>query len=179
MTPNRLDTEATERRRAVDQLHAELSSVNLLPLEQGLPNEVPVRDLRRGSKRREDDNVGLATLVEVDGVWLWEQGIVTRAASGRRGNQFISLFGGTPVTSVKFEKLGRSQIASTLEELDRKLTPNPGLREFRNNQLIPIAAPVASGRILLFIHGTFSNNDTLIAELNGTSEGQQFLGAIP
>ena len=82
MTPNRLDTEATERRRAVDQLHAELSSVNLLPLEQGLPNEVPVRELRRGSKRRDEDNVGLATLVEVDGVWLWEQGIVTRAAAG-------------------------------------------------------------------------------------------------
>jgi hypothetical protein len=174
MTP----TDATEQRRALDQLHSELEAVNLLPLEKKLANEMPIQALRRGGQRREDDNVGLATLVEVEGVWLWEQGIVTRSTGARRGSQFISLFGGAPVTSVKFEMLGKSQIASTLESLDRKVTPNPGLREFRNGQLAPIAAPAVNGRILLFIHGTFSNNDSLFAELNLTPQGQQFLTAV-
>jgi hypothetical protein len=177
MTPAKFESGAAERRSAVDRLHSELASVNLVPLEQGLANEMPVRDLRRGGKRREDDHVGLATLVEVDEVWLWEEGMVTRAGAGRRGSQFISLFGGTPVTTVKFEKLGRSQIASTLESLDKLVTPNPGLREYRNGVLMPNAVPSGNGRILLFIHGTFSSNDNLVAELNATEEGRLFLAA--
>ncbi len=61
----KIASEADERRRALDQLHSDLASVKVMPLEQQLGNEMAVRDLRRGGKRREDDNIGLATLVHV------------------------------------------------------------------------------------------------------------------
>ena len=124
----------------------------------------------------EDDTVTTATLVDVDGVWFWQEGIVTRGVPGRRaGFGLISLFGGTPVTTVKFEKLGSNQIASKLEDMDKNFTPevhqgtannvkNPGLREWRNGALVAGVDPVPTGRILLFIHGTFSNNDNLFTE---------------
>ena len=56
-------------------------------------------------------------------------------------------------------------VAAKLVELDNNFTPHAGLREFNDGRLTPGAVPIATGRILLFIHGTFSNNDKLIAEL--------------
>jgi pimeloyl-ACP methyl ester carboxylesterase len=61
--------------------------------------------------------------------------------------------------------------------MDENFTPNPGLREFKNGVLTG-AVPVQKGRILLFVHGTFSNNDNLFNELRSTGEGQQFLADI-
>lgn len=82
------------------------------------------------------------------------------------------------MTTVKFEKLGTNAVAGKLESLDKNFTPSRGLREFKNGSLISPAVPITSGRILLFIHGTFSNNDNLLSELRLTLEGRQFLSAI-
>lgn len=169
----------SEKQQALSDLHAQLASVNIYPLDQSVPGEMRVSELRRGKRWLQDDKIGLATLVEVDGVWFWQQGIVTRGVSGRRaGSGLITLFGGNPLTTVKFEKLGSNQVAAKLDEVDKTLTPNLGLREYKNGVLTPGAVPVQKGRILLFIHGTFSNNDNLCNELRYSADGQQFLADI-
>lgn len=176
--------------QAVDELHRQLPEFEIFPLDRVMPTEVPVSRLRRSRRLFPDDDIGLATLVEVNGVWFWQEGIVTQGISSRRAAfGLTTVFGGTPLTTVKFERLGSNQIAAKLEELDQKFTPevsralgnkenNPGLREFKNGSLLPNVLPIASGRILLFVHGTFSNNDNLFAEFNLIPEGRQFLSDI-
>jgi hypothetical protein len=163
---------------AVDELHSELQQVGVVPLEEARSTDVRISELRRGKRFREDEHIGLATLVEEDGVWFWEEGILTRGVHRRRGAERQTSGPVKPVTTVKFEKLGANAVASKLESLDKKFTPVSGLREFKHGELISPAVPLASGRILLFIHGTFSNNDNLFGELRLTPEGQQFLAAI-
>ena len=89
-----------------------------------------------------------------------------------------SLFGGEPVTSVKLKTLGVNEIAQKLEEMDQNFTPqSPAkLRQIQNRALQhDEVQPAASGKILLFVHGTFSNNDNLIEEINQTGMGKKFL----
>jgi hypothetical protein len=170
----------SDEREAIQDLHAQLLQVKVVPLEDVRSRTMMISELRRGKRLRSDDKVGLATLVEEDGVWFWEEGMVTqgvptrRSSGGRR-----TLFGKKPLTTVGFEKLGVNAVAAKLEELDKSFTPNAGLREFNNGLLTPGAVPIANGRILLFIHGTFSNNDKLFAELNDNTnpDGKQFLAA--
>jgi hypothetical protein len=62
--------------------------------------------------------------------------------------------------------------------MDRNFTPQgpAKLRRIQNGAILPDEVqPAASGKILLFVHGTFSNNDSLIAEFNQIQEGQKFL----
>ena len=169
--------------QAIQDLHAQLAGLNIVPADQGVAGELKVSDLRRGKRRLEDDSVGLATLVDVDGVWFWQQGMATRGVRGRRaGTGLTTLFGGTPLTTVKFEKLGKNKIAETLYKMDMTFTPYPGLREYKNGALGAVGAkPVERGRILLFVHGTFSNNDNLfkqLEDLKESPEGPQFLNDI-
>jgi hypothetical protein len=181
------DAPPNPQQQSVDYLHSQLSAIGIVPLDQSVPGEVPISALRRSRRAFRDESVGMATLVEVDDVWFWQEGLVTRGVSGRRaGFGLVTLFGGTPLTTVKFEKLGSNQIATALETMDngfnqavanatQSKTKNPGLREWKDGALTPGVDPVPTGRILLFVHGTFSNNDNLVAELNSIPEGQQFL----
>ncbi|HET7871412.1 MAG TPA: hypothetical protein VFL42_02800, partial [Terriglobales bacterium] len=98
---------------------------------------------------------------------------------GRRG------FGveGRVIAPIDFEKLEPNKIGTYLEELDAKLTPacnfkNPakGLRQLVNGTWSGGEVnPVKQGRILLFIHGTFSNSDMYLKELGQIKDGQEFL----
>lgn len=176
--------------QTVDQLHNELSKVGIVPLEEKLPKERPVRELRRSRRLASDDSVAMMTLVEIDSVTYWRQGLAASGTPGRRsGSGFITLFGGQPITTVKLERLGINQIASFLKDLDEKQfaseevekeRPNtsrqwPALREWKNGKLVPTDKVAATGRLLILVHGTFSNNDALFRELQATPEGQEFL----
>src|SRR3984885_7200734 len=164
----------------MDVLQSELAKDDVLPLGSRPATDVRIRDLRRGIKPGPDQNIGFATLAEQDGVLFWQEGIIPAAPTQRRAYAGTP-FAKRPVTTVTFERLGSNKIGSKLEALDRNFTPNAGLREFRNGQLLPgPATPQRSGRILLFIHGTFSNNDKLITDLQDTDnrEGKRFLDAI-
>jgi hypothetical protein len=171
----------TDTPGAIEDLHAELTRIEVFPLEDVRSRKMMISELRRGRRVRSDDHIGLATLVEEDGVWFWEEGMVTqqvptrRSSGGRR-----TLFGKKPLTTVGFERLGVNAVAAKLDALDKNFTPDVGLREFKNGRLIPGAVPIATGRILLFIHGTFSNNDKLVAELDDIANpaGRQFLAAV-
>lgn len=150
----------------ISRLHSDLRAFGLVPLEETIGGEMPISTLRRNRVAPPDDGIGLATLIDDNGVLLWEEGAVTRstppgARRSRRGGSFIS---GVPLVTVKYERLGFSQVVSKLEEFDASFNKNMGLRQYLNGSLQPCPEPAKSGRILLFVHGTFSNNDNLLAE---------------
>jgi hypothetical protein len=80
----------------------------------------------------------------------------------------------TPKYQRTFERLDRSEIGTWLEGLDRTLTPQRGLRTLGDGGLEPLEAVPASGRILLLIHGTFSDSETLVTNFNGNPRGADF-----
>jgi hypothetical protein len=180
--------------QTVDELHAELSRVGIVPLDQKVNGEAPISQLRRSRRLAVDDSVTLMTLVDVDGVWYWQEGLATRGVPGRRaGFGLTTLFGGTPVTTVKLEKLGTNQIASLLQDMDQRFGSAdveaaradtsrqwPALREWKNGKLVPTDSVASNGKILVFVHGTFSNNDNLFKDLNADTNpaGKQFLADL-
>jgi hypothetical protein len=178
MNPSNPTTDA----KLTADLHAALRQFDIYPADspEGPQPKVKMSEVRRGLKFTGDDTVQVASLVKDDsGVLRWTPGPVPYAAAGpRRRAGLTTLFGGTPVTTVKFETLGVNQVLEKLEEMDQTFTPNgPGkLREVQNGKIGAEAAPVQNGKILLFIHGTFSNNDALITELaQSNPDGPRFL----
>jgi len=177
------------QQQTVDELHAELSRVGIVPLDQKVKGEAPIGKLRRSRRLAADDSVTLMTLVDVDGVWYWQEGMAVRGVPGRRAGFGIrTLFNGTPVTTVKLEKLGSNQIASILQKMDQKFGSPviesaradttrqwPALREWKDGTLVPTDCAVQSGKVLIFVHGTFSNNDNLFKDLDNNPVGNQFL----
>jgi hypothetical protein len=169
-----------KRRQLADQIHEGLKSFDIHPVDSDEgPKAPPISGLRRGLVTPEEDGVKIVTLVNVDGVLYWSGGAPPPSAAGRRQRAgLFSLFGGEPVTTVKLQTLGVNEISQKLEEMDQKFTPQgpAKLRAIQNGAILPAEVPpVATGKILLFVHGTFSNNDNLIAEINQTPEGQKFL----
>jgi hypothetical protein len=126
--------------------------------------------LRRGRQRPLADEMGLLTLTDDAGVLLWGSEPVppTLALSGRRG-----LRRGPSTAAVskeyRFERMPANAIGHFLEGVDRRLTPNPGLRAWSKSagKLVPVpAVPKSSAKdhILLFVHGTFSSCDHMFSE---------------
>ena len=132
----------------------------------------------------EVDMPQLMTLTEVDGVLRWEDegglGLATSRRSGRRGGgdrrdaaprrDIVRL-------QMEYERLEASKIATYLEDLDRRFSTFQGLRCFDGTSLASVDAPAASGRVLLIVHGTFSNTDHLFDELRELPAGRRFLEA--
>lgn len=110
-------------------------------------------------------------LVDDDGILEWED---TTAAAPDLG-QFRSStpMAATPASTneceaieIEFERLRPSQITQFLCGRDQKLTPHRGLRRFDSQTQKLVKAPFPeSGDVLLFVHGTFSNSETMIAGL--------------
>jgi hypothetical protein len=107
-------------------------------------------------------------LTEENGLLHWE---LPGTAATTRGSR-------KPVRMYRFEEIAPNQVSDRLRKLDQHLTPDSGLRQVAPGSMAPgaPAVPSAEGRILLFIHGTFSNCDTLVAELAATASGREFLG---
>ena len=55
------------------------------------------------------------------------------------------------------------------------LSPGQGIREITNGAVGGAASPVSDGRILLFVHGTFSNCEGLLSSIRTTETGRQYL----
>jgi hypothetical protein len=123
------------------------------------------------------------TLTETDGVLRWEPGYGLTQAGRRRALRAGLPPSGRIIAPVNFERLEQNEIGGFLEKLDRCLTPycdlrnpNNGIRQLKNNRWsdVPVL-PAREGRVLLFLHGTFSNIQTLIDELDQTPDGRDFL----
>ena len=150
-------------------------------------NEIPIRKKRRlrGDAAFEDRRLAM-TLTEVDGVLRWHDGYGYRRGTGLRRSRMSLGVEGDIIAPINFEKLEPSRIGQYLKTLDSKLTPCCDFEKPENGmrQLVqgawqnPGAKPVNEGRILLFIHGTFSKSEMYLEELRQTREGKELLSKI-
>jgi len=113
-------------------------------------------------------------VVDRDGVLHVEQAEPAAATGRRRRGQGDTAAAADIKYERVFERLGRSQIGTWLEGLDKKLTPKRGLRHWGDDGLQPIASVPATGRLLLLIHGTFSDSETLVRNIGENPQGADF-----
>ncbi|MDQ3010641.1 MAG: hypothetical protein M3X11_08080, partial [Acidobacteriota bacterium] len=128
------------------------------------------------------------TLIEEDGVLRWEDRPVLVSAGGRRfGRAGTAIISGRVVRQYNFEKLEPNQVGGMLVTLDEKLTPNQGLHRVRlvnagggekKAVLEKIEKPTATKRALVLIHGTFSNAENTLGELQASATGKKLLSDL-
>jgi pimeloyl-ACP methyl ester carboxylesterase len=159
------------------RIHQALAPLQVVPVDAELPGETSIGRVRRRGRTSADDDVGILTLLDVDGVLLWEDGAVSTSTAGRRRRGAGPAIGdGEVVTQLKYQKpLGANRVIDQLHALDTSFTPRAAAATPPGAQLLeydtttwtatPIAAPAAQGRILLLIHGTFSSSEKLVADL--------------
>lgn len=168
-----------ERLRLRDDLRQSMDGIDGVFLAEEHPKKVSAGQLRRAGRARAIDRTRLFTLSEVDGVLLWEEGAGhTVSAPGLRRGLRGPGRRGEIVERVRVDDLEPSRIGEYLSSFDAKLTPDQGLRRWDGTKLIPMPEselPVQAGKILLFIHGTFSTSDMYFEELRATAEGRDFL----
>jgi hypothetical protein len=129
------------------------------------------------------------SLVRDAGVLRWRMGPIAGLGSQQRAGWRAALPACEVVKQYAFEALDTSQVYTALAGLDRSLTPSAvyssspagvsGLREFKDGTLVPFQPSAAAGKkVLLFIHGTFSNSEALLSEgLPTTAPGRDLLAA--
>lgn len=144
---------------------------------EGLPRIPPSQARRRGVRSEDFSSLGELTLIEDDGLLRWSYEPPPYRAGGRRARRrAIPSIDGVPIRTIPIQDLPANEVLQAIAALDRKLTPNQGLRAWRGGTLKPSpAAVVKAKRVLLFIHGTFSKSDMFFDELVATAEGRRFL----
>jgi hypothetical protein len=132
------------------------------------------------------------TLVDVgDGTLLWREALRDSALAGpRRRGAVAPGPPGEVVHTVDIEELAPNQVIEFLQRLDLKLTPSQSLRritwndkrkEYKFERAAEYSgglarAPVdpAAKRVLLIVHGTFSNGDSIAGQLAGIERDAGF-----
>lgn len=147
---------------------------------------------RRG--RDVSDKVYLSIMRDEDGVIRLDtrdEAHVSKSPAGRRASRRRQR-PDTLIDEIPLSALPPSDVYKALEKVDLKLTPKAstaafdqrgsskprsGLRQLhaQNRKWIPIDRPTANGKVLLIIHGTFSNNDTTLKHMLGAQDGALFL----
>lgn len=172
--------EAGLRREATWDFLSDLDQV-VEDLQAAPPQEEPealaMRRRRHGFPYRDD--VRIMSISERDGVLFIDEGVQRARYGGvrRRGPRAV-IMGGEPVKDIPLARLGRNEVGEYLERLDEKLTGNFGLHKIHGEQLEPLGEFPKGGRVLLFIHGTFSKVETLVTEFNATPEGNAFIDRL-
>lgn len=137
--------------------------------------EIPRGRRMRGALSKAEKGEAVLQIVERGGVLRVEEtGPGARIRGPRRG------IGATAADEeVKyertFERLDRSQIGTWLERLDTKLTPNRGLRALGDGGLESLDAVPGNGRILLLVHGTFSESESFLNAFGQNPRGSDFI----
>ena len=134
------------------------------------------------------------SLVCEAGVLRWRAGAAAPAGPRPRAGSRAGLPGGEVVKQYAFERLPTSKVYTALTELDQRLTPqavyggggnntnnnntNNGLRRLRNGVLEPFPDSKKAGgkKVLLLIHGTFSNSESIVSTgLQSKPAGRELL----
>ncbi|MFY7857086.1 MAG: esterase/lipase family protein [Rubrivivax sp.] len=152
-------------RGLMTQASARLATLNLAangPSGSGLPSVQSMRR-RRTASVAGDTGAGFLTLVrDEDGTYDWRvdagpspgpQAMPRRAT--RRGGR---LFEAEPIDQALFTPVQGSQVTQALDALDGNFNPRYGLFDLAGKRIDAVAA---TGRILLIVHGTFSNSDAI------------------
>lgn len=175
--------------RPVDSLPAARSSATATALADagGLPQRPSYRRQRPpGEAVPSVPQQDVYSLVREAGVLRWRLGTVSAIGPRPRAGSRAGLPSGQVVKQFAFERLAPSQVYSALVALDKMLTPSAvyadrpgtGLRRWHGGALVPFPdARQASGKkVLLFVHGTFSNAETLLEHgLQRSAAGNRLL----
>lgn len=169
-----------QRQLLKSNLHEALAGLSLTPSPEVLQPQPTFLRRKPGRPLRElhanlvlvEDARGILRLRE-EGLAGGMEAVHRRAARlGRGGTE-------TVIDRVPFRRLQKDQVRSALEALDAKLTPHQGIRRLQGDTLEPVAAQGLQGRILLLVHGTFSNTDNLLFEgIAKAGDGARFLADI-
>lgn len=141
--------------------------------------EVPELSITERRRRRGQPQGRERTLqfLEHDGVVTLREGRAAHGTTRRAGRIEV---GGELLEEIPFSKLGRNDIRGAIDKLDEKLTGRFGLygvEMHRGRAKLardPVTRARERGKILLLIHGTFSNCETLLASLQRKESGRAF-----
>lgn len=166
-----------------------------------------LRRRRRQAANITDEPIKTVSLIEKDGVLLWcddiPQGAPSKLDIGPRRRRLRRRAGLPPAPPEKippemkdgplvltrtFPVLAPNKIIAAVGKIDQRL--NPALDELLRSRLRPLRKGVDGtftlgndvagsfdDRTLLFVHGTFSNAENMLAELTATPAGLSFLNA--
>ncbi len=128
------------------------------------------------------------SLVREAGVLRWRAGAAAAPGPRFRAGNRAALPASEVVKQYAFERLPTSKVYSGLTTLDQWLTPAAvyhdstpaanGLRRLRNGVLEPFPDPAKAGgkKVLLLIHGTFSNCESIVVRgLQSKPAGRELL----
>ena len=172
--------------RLRQRLYASAVEIDAYAPEEYRGPDVKIAELRRARPQAVEDPRVAFTLTETDGILRWEPGYGFAAPGRRRAFRADPLVSGKVIAPVNAERIGESKVGEFLERFDKQLTPgcdlaNPsnGLRQLTNSAwgAEPVK-PANDGRILLFVHGTFSNVDAYLSELKQIPAGAAFLKEV-
>jgi len=136
------------------------------------------RRRRRGLGARRE---GTLQMVEKDGLVVVRESQLPGLGGRRRARRDAA---GDVVDEIPFERLKGSQIKDALERLDAKLTGRFGFRRLRvgSDGKADLSQPVRvapkTGRVLLLVHGTFSNAENIVGQLEAHDHGRDFLSGF-
>ncbi len=136
---------------------------------------------RRAAARHAASRMTNLQIVETDGVLTLLDRPAFSLPNRRRGPIGISRIRGDVVAERPMEVLPYNQLTKQIERLDAKLTPERGLREWKDGKIIGTGNDIrpvgAKKKILLFVHGTFSESEAFFRQIDrrGFHEGKSFL----
>ena len=171
----------------IARLRSTLEPLGLRPIDRIPPVTSVTRQRMRTNRPPAVEDVGLLLLTRRDGVLRWESSFASAPlggyGAGRAGRATVA--GGAVLQQFVFERLPPSAIGKALGQLDAALTPKHDkepLRELRGlgeTDHVPFHGDVGGKKILLLIHGTFSNSDMFRTEFAAAPDhaGDAFLAA--
>ena len=131
--------------------------------------------VRRRLESRTDSKVARLRLVSTDdGLLDWDEGgsAVPGLSKRRRGSGGATSGSGQLIS---FERIEPSKVGEMLEKQDLKFTPSRGIYGLKTDTSVEKAGFPDNGRVLLIIHGTFSNGDNFLNGFLKTDHGKLLL----
>jgi hypothetical protein len=125
----------------------------------------------RGSGRGADGETLPLRFVERDGVLILDDGSLPPPPGERRGRRGRE----ETVWETDLARLEPNQVGKWISALDDRLTPDRGLRRYRDGAYEAADVRGASGRALLVVHGTFSHTRSVLGQIESHDAGGAFL----
>ncbi|MVT49206.1 hypothetical protein GPL17_01745 [Bradyrhizobium yuanmingense] len=177
MTPQSDPIAAADRARLRLELRDALKFDGVRPLD--LAPQSPQQDRLRRRGLRQKSASTTFTLAEVNGELHWEEGFGLRSAGLRRGRSLRGGVRGEIIERVQVEPLPLgNEVTKYLVGLDQDWTPKQGLRLWDGKLHDPVALgqPIVSeDPVLVLVHGTFSNSESLLKEIAAAPNSAAFL----
>jgi len=134
----------------------------------------------RAAGRRSGRAAGIPLdLVAIDGLLSWrspaDRAVVRGASAARRPAAPAPAAGRVLATRV-FEAVAPDAVHAAVQRLDASFSPGRGLLQLVKRRLVAAPPGPHVGRSLVVVHGTFSNADHFLADLQATPHGRDLLG---